>query len=80
MIYSVSTLNLTGLKESFEEMGFRFKQDREGFVDLEMYMNALRVAFREVEMGPAERDSVRVSLVSWPRCLGRGNLLSLLEA
>ena len=61
MIYCVYTLNLMGLMESFEEMGYKFK-DEKNTIDPEIYMDALRIAFRDTEINKSEQDSIRVSL------------------
>ncbi|KAH8741565.1 putative ABC1 family beta-lactamase [Cryptosporidium ryanae] len=60
MVYCVSTLNLMGLMESFEEMGFKFK-DNKNTIDPEMYMDALRIAFRDSEINQSEQESIRES-------------------
>lgn len=61
MVYSLSTLNLMGFIESFEEMGFQFKKDQKNFIDPEIYMDALRVVFKETDISLAEKISLRVS-------------------
>lgn len=46
-VYSVASMNVMGLMEAFEEMGFKFKEAGGGAViDPEIYMDALRIAFR----------------------------------
>lgn len=45
-VYSVSTMNVMGLMEAFEEMGFKFKNKQGAGTDPEVYLNALRVVFR----------------------------------
>ncbi|KAK6588736.1 ABC1 family beta-lactamase [Cryptosporidium xiaoi] len=60
MVYCVSTLNLMGLMESFEEMGFKFK-DNKNPIDPEIYMDALRIAFRDSEVNQHEQESIRES-------------------
>ncbi|OII75406.1 esterase of beta-lactamase [Cryptosporidium ubiquitum] len=61
MVYSLSTLNLMGFIESFEEMGFQFKKDQQNFKDPEIYMDALRIVFKETDMDPIEQVSLRES-------------------
>ncbi|KAH8583293.1 conserved esterase of the beta-lactamase family [Cryptosporidium sp. chipmunk genotype I] len=61
MVYSISTLNLIGFIESFEEMGFQFRNHKKNSIDPEMYMDALRVVFKETEMGPIDQSSIRES-------------------
>ncbi|KAL7068988.1 beta-lactamase family protein [Cryptosporidium serpentis] len=60
MVYCVSTLNLMGLMESFEEMGFKFK-DNQNTIDPEMYMDALRIAFRDNDSKPSEHRAIKES-------------------
>lgn len=62
MVYCVSTLNLMGLMESFEEMGFKFK-DNKNTIDPEMYMDALRIAFRDNDSKPSEHRAIKVSII-----------------
>ena len=51
-----------GLMESFEEMGFKFK-DNKNTIDPEMYMDALRIAFRDNDSKPSEHRAIKVSII-----------------
>ncbi|POM84466.1 ABC1 family protein [Cryptosporidium meleagridis] len=59
MVYSISTLNLMEFIESFEEMGFKFKNDDRNYIDPEIYMDALRIVFKEIEMDTMDQSSIR---------------------
>ncbi|KAJ1605470.1 putative esterase [Cryptosporidium canis] len=61
MIYSVSTVNLAGLQESFEEMGFTNGVHSSQAVNSEVYMNALRSALQGTELNKIEKFSIRES-------------------
>lgn len=47
-VYSVASMDVMGLMEAFEHMGFMFKEGKGAVVDPEIYMEALRVAFRVI--------------------------------
>ncbi|OEH76788.1 abc1 family protein [Cyclospora cayetanensis] len=45
-VYSVASMDVMGLMEAFENMGFQFKEGKGAVIDPEIYMDALRLAFR----------------------------------
>ncbi|PHJ15905.1 abc1 family protein, partial [Cystoisospora suis] len=55
-------MNVMGLMEAFEEMGFKFKEAGGGAViDPEIYMDALRIAFRDGEVEKEESAALKES-------------------
>ncbi|CDJ56854.1 ABC1 family beta-lactamase, putative [Eimeria maxima] len=58
LVYSVASMDVMGLMEAFEHMGFMFKERKGAVVDPEIYMEALRVAFRQGEVEKNETEAL----------------------
>ncbi|KAL8431586.1 hypothetical protein Efla_000632 [Eimeria flavescens] len=58
LVYSVASMDVMGLMEAFEDMGFQFKEGKGAIVDPEIYMEALRLAFRQGEGDKEETEAV----------------------
>ncbi|CDJ37043.1 hypothetical protein ETH_00005180 [Eimeria tenella] len=58
LVYSVASMDVMGLMEAFEHMGFQFKEKKGAVVDPEIYMEALRVAFRQGEVEKKETEEL----------------------
>ncbi|CDJ31169.1 LOW QUALITY PROTEIN: Beta-lactamase family protein, related [Eimeria mitis] len=58
LVYSVASMDVMGLMEAFEHMGFTFKEGKGAVVDPEIYMEALRVAFRQGEVEKNETEAL----------------------
>ncbi|KAL8273302.1 hypothetical protein Esti_002803 [Eimeria stiedai] len=56
LVYSVASMDVMGLMEAFEDMGFQFKEAKGAIVDPEIYMGALRLAFRKGEGDKEETE------------------------
>ncbi|KAL8452210.1 hypothetical protein Emed_001517 [Eimeria media] len=56
LVYSVASMDVMGLMEAFEDMGFQFKEAKGAIVDPEIYMEALRLAFRQGEGDKEETE------------------------
>ncbi|KAL8452295.1 hypothetical protein Emag_002414 [Eimeria magna] len=56
LVYSVASMDVMGLMEAFEDMGFQFKEAKGAIVDPELYMEALRLAFRQGEGDKEETE------------------------
>ncbi|KAL8433652.1 hypothetical protein ACSSS7_003750 [Eimeria intestinalis] len=57
LVYSVASMDVMGLMEAFEDMGFQFKEAKGAIVDPEIYMEALRLAFKQGEGDKEETEA-----------------------
>eukprot|EP00918_Siedleckia_nematoides_P031221 GHVU01067546.1.p1 GENE.GHVU01067546.1~~GHVU01067546.1.p1 ORF type:complete len:482 (+),score=93.12 GHVU01067546.1:782-2227(+) len=56
MVYCVGSMDVMGLMQAFEELGFRFRSDVD--YDPEVYMDALRIAFRDSDVQNEQDNAV----------------------
>ncbi|PFH38294.1 ABC1 family protein [Besnoitia besnoiti] len=61
LVYAVASMNVMGLMEAFEDMGFKFKEGAGAVIDPEIYMDALRIALRDGEVEKDKTDALKQS-------------------
>ncbi|KEP65509.1 UNVERIFIED_CONTAM: ABC1 family protein [Hammondia hammondi] len=61
LVYAVASMNVMGLMEAFEDMGFKFKEGAGAVIDPEVYMDALRIALRDGEVEKEETEALKQS-------------------
>ncbi|KYF49305.1 ABC1 family protein [Toxoplasma gondii ARI] len=61
LVYAVASMNVMGLMEAFEDMGFKFKEGAGAVIDPEVYMDALRIALRDGEVEKEETEALKKS-------------------